>query len=142
STARMVAPIGPMPKKVTPIPWGTQTTFWYVQPVAKITNSTTVAMKSNGSVKYEIRLVFNRCHGENPMSAGAAEPCEFELVEWLSFIRRCALKRTVGRKHRSCQQGKTCFTSVRTKTCASAWSGQPYTSLTAPSQIVTCPFPF
>src|SRR5216117_2104390 len=84
STARMVAPIGPMPKKVTPMPWGTQTTFWYFQPVAKITNSVTVAMTSKGSVKYEMRLVFNRCHGENPVSPGAAEPCE--LFEFQSFI--------------------------------------------------------
>src|SRR6266478_4956924 len=85
STARMVAPIGPMPKKVTPMPWGRQTTFWYFQPVAKITNSFTVAMMSNGSVKYEMRLVFNRCHGENPMSCGALEleePCEFDESEF------------------------------------------------------------
>src|SRR5438105_550989 len=71
STARMVAPIGPMPKKVTPMPWGKQTICWYFQPVAKMTNSTTVAMNSNGSVKYEIRLVFSRSQGENPMSFGA-----------------------------------------------------------------------
>src|SRR6266446_802392 len=85
STARMVAPIGPMPKKVTPMPWGRQTTFWYFQPVAKITNSVTVAMMSNGIVKYEMRLVFNRCHGENPKSRGAAdgrEPCEFVELEF------------------------------------------------------------
>src|SRR6267142_5349659 len=73
STARMVAPIGPIPKKVTSIPWGKQTICWYFQPVAKITNSVTVAMTSNGSVKYEMRLVFNRCHGENPTSCGAVE---------------------------------------------------------------------
>src|SRR6266446_1990107 len=65
STARMVAPIGPMPKKVTPIPGGKQTVFWYFQPVAKMTNSVTVAMASNGNVKYEMRLVFSLCHGEN-----------------------------------------------------------------------------
>ena len=51
STARIVAPIGPIPKKVTPIPWGKQTTCWYFHPVAKITNSTTVAMISSGSVR-------------------------------------------------------------------------------------------
>jgi len=28
-------------------------------------------MMINGSVKYEMRLLFNRCHGENPMSCGA-----------------------------------------------------------------------
>src|SRR5260370_37508229 len=84
STARMVAPMGPIPKKVTPIPWGRQTTFWYFHPVAKITNSVTVAMMSNGIAKYEMRLVFNRCHGENPKSRGAAdwrEPCEFVELE-------------------------------------------------------------
>src|SRR2546423_1913619 len=82
STARMVAPMGPIPKKVTPMPWGKHTTCWYFHPVAKITNSVTVAMTSNGSVRYEMRLVFNRCHGEKPMSRGAAaweESCE--LVE-------------------------------------------------------------
>src|SRR5258706_3412984 len=85
STARMVAPIGPIPKKVTPMPWGTQTTCWYFQPVAKMTNSVTVAMMSNGSVKYEMRLVFSRCQGDSPISVGAAEPCEF--VELESFIK-------------------------------------------------------
>src|SRR5882724_221570 len=85
STASMVAPIGPIPKKVTPIPWGKQTTCWYFQPVAKITNSVTVAMASNGSVKYEMRLVFNRCHGENHLSCGAVErgeACEFVVLEF------------------------------------------------------------
>ncbi len=84
STARMVAPIGPMPKKVTAMPFGRQTTCWYFQPVAKITNSVTVAMMSNGSVRYEMRLVFSRCHGENPASRGAAvwEPSEFVEVEF------------------------------------------------------------
>ena len=87
STARMVAPIGPMPKNVTPMPWGRQTTCWYFQPVARMTNSTTVAMMINGSVRYEMRLLFNRCHGENPMSFGAPESgdsCEF--VESECFI--------------------------------------------------------
>src|SRR3989442_11173228 len=87
STARIVAPIGPMPKKVTPMPWGKQTVCWYFQPVAKITNSVTVAMASNGSVKYEMRFVFSRCHGEKPMSCGAAEleeSCDF--VELTFFI--------------------------------------------------------
>src|SRR5258708_7007493 len=85
STARMVAPMGPIPKKVTPMPWGRQTTFWYFQPVAKITNSVTVAMMSNGIVRYEMRLDFNRCHGEKPQSGGAAvgrEPCEFVELEF------------------------------------------------------------
>src|SRR5438552_3526092 len=85
STARMVAPIGPIPKKVTPMPWGKQTVCWYFHPVAKITNSVTVAMASNGSVKYEMRLLFNRCHGENPKSCATAEwggLCEFVAVEF------------------------------------------------------------
>src|SRR5580700_1142119 len=93
STARMVAPIGPMPKKVTPMPWGRQTICWYFQPVAKITNSVTVAMTSSGIVKYEMRLVFNRSHGENPMSFGALEgeeSCEF--VKSKLFIKEtCAI---------------------------------------------------
>src|SRR4051812_24206509 len=87
STARMVAPMGPMPKKVTPIPCGKQTICWYFQPVAKITNSTTVAMTSSGRVKYEMRLLFNRCHGENPKSRGLVEgdeSCELNALE--SFI--------------------------------------------------------
>src|SRR5436190_1473590 len=86
STARMVAPIGPIPKKVTPIPWGKQTVFWYFHPVAKMTNSVTVAMASNGSVRYEMRLLFNRCHGENPISGAVAEgsdPCESVELEFL-----------------------------------------------------------
>src|SRR5712671_938457 len=91
STARMVAPIGPMPKNVTPMPWGTQTICWYLQPVARITNSVTVAMMSNGSVKYEMRFVFKRCQGENPASFGAAEPCEF--VELESFINETFVHR-------------------------------------------------
>jgi hypothetical protein len=40
---------------------------------------------SNGSVKYEMRLLFNRCHGENPRTCGAAEsgaPCEFVELEF------------------------------------------------------------
>src|SRR5436189_213290 len=86
STARMVAPIGPIPKKVTPIPCGRQTTCWYFHPVAKITNSVSVAIASNGSVKYEIRLVFNRCHGENPMSFGVEPGEPFKSAEWESFI--------------------------------------------------------
>src|SRR5947208_8510705 len=87
STARIVAPIGPMPKKVTPMPWGKQTVCWYFHPVAKITNSVTVAMASNGSVKYEMRFVFNRCHGENPKSCETADWGElWELVELECFI--------------------------------------------------------
>src|SRR6266567_7199551 len=87
STARMVAPIGPILKKVTAMPGGKQTSCWYFHPVAKITNSVTVAMASNGSVKYEMRLLFNRCHGENPKSRGAAEWEEScELIELEFFI--------------------------------------------------------
>src|SRR3954451_6007158 len=87
STARIVAPMGPMPKKVTAIPCGKQTTCWYFQPVAKITNSTTVAITSKGSVRYEIFLVFRRCHGEKPASRGTADWGEFcEFVEFESFI--------------------------------------------------------
>src|SRR3954467_12821658 len=78
STARMVAPIGPMPKKVTPIPSGKQTVCWYFQPVAKITNSVRVAIKINGIVRYEIRFDFNRCQGENPKSGMAAAWDELE----------------------------------------------------------------
>jgi hypothetical protein len=44
-------------------------------------------MTSNGIVKYEMRLVFNRCHGENPKSCGAAEAEESgEFVELEDFI--------------------------------------------------------
>src|ERR1044072_1314102 len=87
-TARIVAPMGPMPKKVTPIPWGTQTTCWYFQPVARMTNSVTVAMASNGSVKYEMRFVFNRCHGEKPASFPLVpeESCEFMTFKF--FIKK------------------------------------------------------
>src|SRR5882762_1711540 len=94
STARIVAPIGPIPKKVTPMPWGKQTVCWYFHPVAKITNSVTVAMNSNGSVKYEMRLVFNRCHGENPTSFAAAEwgeSCEFVELEFF-IIEPCKVR--------------------------------------------------
>src|SRR5215472_13001716 len=92
----MVAPIGPMPKKVTAMPWGKQTVCWYFQPVAKITNSVTVAMASNGSVKYEMRFVFSRCQGENPISDGAAEwteSCEF--VDLMIFINKPCKRRTM-----------------------------------------------
>src|SRR5262245_17706308 len=86
STARIVAPMGPIPKNVTPMPWGRQTICWYFQPVARITNSVMVAMTSNGIVKYEIRLVFNLCHGENPKSFGAPEEGElFEFVKLKYF---------------------------------------------------------
>src|SRR5438034_8346879 len=84
STARMVAPIGPIPKKVTPMPWGKQTICWYFQPVARITNSVSVAMTSNGSVKYEIRFVFSRCQGADHPFGYGAESCE--LVEFEFFI--------------------------------------------------------
>src|SRR5215470_15758940 len=79
STARMVAPIGPMPKKITPMPWGKQTLCWYFHPVDRMTNSVRVAIMINGSVKYEMRFRFSRCHGESPFSCGAAgleEVCE------------------------------------------------------------------
>src|SRR5208282_3684541 len=85
STARIVAPIGPMPKNVTPMPCGRQTTCWYFQPVAKITNSVTVAMMSNGRVKYEMRLLCKSCHGANPTRRGAedsVEPCGFVESEF------------------------------------------------------------
>ena len=85
STARMVAPIGPIPKKVTPMPRGRQTVCWYFHPVAKITNSVSVAVTSNGTVKYEMRLPFNRCHREDPIFCGAAageESCESVEVEF------------------------------------------------------------
>src|SRR6266404_7410001 len=96
STARMVAPMGPIPKKVTPMPGGKQTVFWYFQPVAKMTNSVTVAMASNGSVKYEMRLVFNRCHGEKPVSRGAAEWEEScELIELEFFINEPCIIRPI-----------------------------------------------
>ncbi len=85
STARMVAPIGPIPKNVTPIPLGRQTTCWYFQPVARITNSVTVAITSNGSVRYEMRLPFKACHGANPAACGAVgelESCGFVESEF------------------------------------------------------------
>src|SRR3954470_20434993 len=88
STARMVAPIGPIPKNVTPMPCGTQTFCWYFQPVAKITNSVIVAMTSNGTVRYEIRFVFNRCHGANHPFAGFAELSELiESFIYLNFVK-------------------------------------------------------
>src|SRR2546427_7047404 len=96
STARMVALIGPIPKNVTPMPWGKQTVRWYYHPVAKITNSVTVAMASNGSVKYEMRLLFNRCHGENPISCGAVEGEECcELIELEFFINEPCIVRPI-----------------------------------------------
>src|SRR6185369_9297356 len=81
STARMVAPIGPIPKKITPMPWGRQTVCWYFHPVAKMTNSVKVAMMIKGRVKYEMRLLFNACHGESPLSCGVSELGE--LCEWV-----------------------------------------------------------
>ncbi len=51
STDRITAPIGPMLRNSTPIPWGTQATCWYFQPVVKITISTKVATKIRGRVK-------------------------------------------------------------------------------------------
>src|SRR5262249_12777496 len=92
----MVAPIGPMPKNVTPMPWGRQTVCWYFHPVARMTNSVTVAMASNGSVKYEMRLVFSRCQGENPMSDGAAVCTgSCECVDLMIFIIKTFSRRTV-----------------------------------------------
>src|SRR5581483_7695693 len=69
------------PKNVTPIPLGRHTTCWYFQPVARMTNSVTVAMNNSGRVRYEIFFVFSRCQGENPASGGVAEgvPVELEL---------------------------------------------------------------
>jgi len=64
--------MGPMPKKVTPMPRGRQTICWYFQPVAKMTNSVTVAINSSGSVKYEMRLFFNHCNGAKPCKSWAA----------------------------------------------------------------------
>jgi len=70
-----------------------QTSCWYFQPVAKITNSVTVAMASNGSVKYEMRLLFNRCQGENPKSCGTAEWEEWTKLEF--FINEPCKSRTI-----------------------------------------------
>src|SRR5664279_3672227 len=55
-----------------------------------MTNSVTVAMTINGMVKYEMRLLFNRCHGENPIFCSVAESgagCGFEELEF--FINEC-----------------------------------------------------
>jgi hypothetical protein len=44
-------------------------------------------MKSSGNVKYEMRLVFNRSQGENPLSRGALAGGESgEFVELICFI--------------------------------------------------------
>src|SRR5947209_14049715 len=91
----MVAPIGPIPKKLTPMPWGKQTVCWYFHPVAKITNSVTVAIASNGRVKYEMRLLFNRSHGENPKSAAAEWEELCELVELEFFINEPCNRRLI-----------------------------------------------
>src|ERR1051325_2299696 len=51
-----------------------------------MTNSTTVAMRIKGSVRYEMRLVLNCCHGENPISCGTSEwgeACEFVELGFL-----------------------------------------------------------
>jgi hypothetical protein len=69
-----------MPKNVTPIPWGKQTICWYFHPVAKMTNSVTVAMTSNGKVKYAIRLPLSRCQGESPLGCGPETSEEFVEV--------------------------------------------------------------
>jgi hypothetical protein len=43
---------------------------------------------SSGRVRYEIRLLFNRCHGENPISFGAGVGEESsEFVEFVAFIK-------------------------------------------------------
>jgi hypothetical protein len=42
-------------------------------------------MNSNGSVKYEMRLLFRRCQGEKPPSCGEREG-EAEFLEVESFI--------------------------------------------------------
>src|SRR3954465_3536606 len=82
STARIVAPMGPIPKKVTPMPCGKQTTCWYFHPVAKMTNSVIVAMRRRGNVRYEMRFVLSRCQGENPVSFGAVVFCELVGLEF------------------------------------------------------------
>ena len=42
---------------------------------------------SNGRVKYDIRLLFNCCHGENPSAFGAAEWAEScKFLESVFFI--------------------------------------------------------
>src|ERR687888_300488 len=58
-----------------------------------MTYSTTVAMMISGRVRYEMRLLFNRCHGENPLSCGASEwgePCEFVESECVINEPCCA----------------------------------------------------
>src|SRR5450432_3406398 len=55
-----------------------------------MTNSVTVAMTINGTVRYAMRLLFNRCHGNNPIICAVAESgegCEFEELEF--FINKC-----------------------------------------------------
>jgi len=66
STARMVAPMGPIPRKVTPIPCGTQTTFWYFQPVAKNTNPSLSPSAAKGSLSRNA-FGFQPSRGENPI---------------------------------------------------------------------------
>src|SRR5688572_9921168 len=51
-----------------------------------MTNSTTVAMTSNGSVRYEMPLLFNLCHRENPAS-GCGATCEFVELEFFINVR-------------------------------------------------------
>jgi hypothetical protein len=46
-------------------------------------------MMIKGRVKYEIRFVFNHCHGENPIICGSEELGELcEFVELEFFINR------------------------------------------------------
>ena len=64
-----------------------------------MTNSTTVAMTSNGSVKYEMRLLFNRCQGESPASCEdgeSAEPCgSIELEFFINeLVNSASVRRT------------------------------------------------
>src|SRR5579872_504696 len=86
STARIVAPMGPIPKNVTPMPLGKQTVFWYFHPVDKITNSVIVAMINSGSVKYEMRLLFNNCQGEKPALGVGWDAVVCEFVSSTFFI--------------------------------------------------------
>jgi hypothetical protein len=79
------------------MPCGKHTTCWYFHPVAKITNSVTVAMASNGSVKYETRLVFSLCQGANPVfgAGDSGEAVELDGVELL--IKPTFLKSNIDR---------------------------------------------
>ena len=68
------------------MPLGTQTTCWYFQPVAKMTNSVTVAIISNGRVRKEIRFPASRCHGEKFVFGGVGNPFESSGFGELAFF--------------------------------------------------------